>query len=523
VILDTATRSAQIVLGEAVTTTAPTICAFWADQISGTGGFLPGDTNTTTNGVTPVTIVAAPGTGIQRAVTEIRGYNADTVAHSFVLQLNDNSTIYVIDVATVQPGGTYTYLPGQPSSVAAAPAILLESGTTSEKISGLPDATALDGTELYVAVQAGADVQATGNDVGLLILTDAFAVSPLDAVGGSGDNGISVLIVAGTGDGTGSGGAVNLTAGNSGPSGGSGGALNLSAGAASYPGYGNIGGSVVVDAASSPGGGGVAGHVFVYGGVGNDIDGGGSILLRAGRTGLGALISGGGSLYGYAGSAYGTGASAVGGTLLFTAGNGNDVGSGGGISLRSGFGGNSAGNGGNIYIQPQGGGVGGNTGLLRLGNIPTTDPLFFGAMWDDNGALAFSENPTNIVNSTTSGGATPLTSGSAQGITQVTNVNAGNFWCFGVAYFTGASTTTLSQCAASVGVTVNVLETAPGQFGNQYLGGATMAAIGQDVAVVVSGFAVTLAATTTVYLNAQATFGVSTLSAYGQIALIPIL
>jgi hypothetical protein len=244
VILDTATRSARIVLGEAVTTTAPTVCAFWADQTSGTGGFLPGDTNSATNGTTPVTIVAAPAAGVQRAVTEIKVYNADTVQHVVTLQLDDNGTIYDVESYTVPAGNTYTYLAGAASGTNAATstssAILVETGS-STKISAMSSASALNGTEKMAGVQSGGNVAITGGNLGLLVLSEAFTTYPLDATTTTG-NGTAALI----------------RGGNGGSSSGNGAKVTIQGGNATS---GNAG-SVILQAGTTVGGG-TNGHVLV--------------------------------------------------------------------------------------------------------------------------------------------------------------------------------------------------------------------------------------------------------------------
>ena len=431
-ILDTTTRSARIVLGEAVTTTAPTVCAFWADQVSGTGGFLPGDTNTTTTGTTPVTIVAAPGPNAQRAVTEIRAYNSDTVNHSFTLQLDDNGTIYPIETVTVGPGGTYSYVGGQLSSTNAVAALLLEGGTTSEKISQLVAGASLDGTELFVAVQTGADVQTTGNDLGFLILTSSFTTNPLNAAPASGANGTGAAIFGGDGDGAGNGGTALL-------GGGDGGASNA-----------------------------VGGPAVIQGGAGSGTAVGGSIFMLPG-------------------SSTGTGAN------------------------------------GNVTIDLTNGGNPNPVGDLVLTGLSFTDPAVTDALWNDNGAVVISGSPVNTVASVASGAAVSLSTTVAMDVTTISVANAGKYWLSGVVYFTGASTTTITALAASVGTAANTLNTTVGAFGTQYLAGAAFSAIGQDISVVAFGVVVTATAAETFHLCASATFGVSTLSAYGEIAAVPIL
>jgi hypothetical protein len=92
-----------------------------------------------------------------------------------------------------------------------------------------------------------------------------------------------------------------------------------------------------------------------------------------------------------------------------------------------------------------------------------------------------------------------------------------------VVYFTGNSTTTVTSCAASVGTGINAINTTVGQFGTLYLAGVTVATIGQDISVVLLGVEVTATAGETFHLCAKAAFGISTLSAYGEIMAVPIL
>lgn len=161
--LDTTTRSLEVKLGEAITTSQCDITASFGEYAA--AGFRPRLSDTVTNGVTAVTAVAAPATSEQLVVQEVRVYNADTVSHLVVFQLNDNGTIRIIEAGTVEPGATFSYLASGPANGNALPALLLESGTTSEKISALAAAATLAGTELVVVVQGGADVQATAQDI----------------------------------------------------------------------------------------------------------------------------------------------------------------------------------------------------------------------------------------------------------------------------------------------------------------------------------------------------------------------
>lgn len=121
-ILDSSLKSIRVVLLEAKTTTDCDVTASYADQTG--AGFLPGSNDTVTNGVTPVTIVAAPGTGGQRSVQEITVHNNDTVPHTVILQLDDNSTIRIFREQLIAVGADFAYSPNvlPASSVVPVPA-----------------------------------------------------------------------------------------------------------------------------------------------------------------------------------------------------------------------------------------------------------------------------------------------------------------------------------------------------------------------------------------------------------------
>jgi len=74
-----------------------------------------------------------------------------------------------------------------------------------------------------------------------------------------------------------------------------------------------------------------------------------------------------------------------------------------------------------------------------------------------------------------------------------------------------------------VSATLDTVDTTPGRFANTYLAGATGTNIGQDIAVSgMFGEFVVGSGGATVHLVGQATFGVSTLTAYGQIDAIQL-
>lgn len=72
------------------------------------------------------------------------------------------------------------------------------------------------------------------------------------------------------------------------------------------------------------------------------------------------------------------------------AGGDGEGGDGGGILVRSGNGTSGDANGGDVTLQPGNGTGTGRNGLLLLNNLPTSDPVVAGAVWNDAGVLKIS-------------------------------------------------------------------------------------------------------------------------------------
>ena len=106
-ILDTTTRSLQVVLTTAVTSVNMAVVVDYVDNTTTT--FTPGLSPSTTNGVTPVVILSAPGSGVQRKVNSISINNIDTASKVVQVFLNDNSTLYQITQQTLAVGDTLCY------------------------------------------------------------------------------------------------------------------------------------------------------------------------------------------------------------------------------------------------------------------------------------------------------------------------------------------------------------------------------------------------------------------------------
>lgn len=177
-ILNTALKSLEVLLTEVIVTNQLDITTSYGDITQ--AGLLPGASDGVTNGVTAVTAVAAPAAGVQRLAQEIRVYNADTVPHGVVLRLNNNGTFRVIETEEIAAGATFTYTPTTVSEPGGGtPALLLETGTLSQKISALSAAATMAGTELVAVVQGGVTVRTTAQDtlnIGIMNGTDAVSI-----------------------------------------------------------------------------------------------------------------------------------------------------------------------------------------------------------------------------------------------------------------------------------------------------------------------------------------------------------
>lgn len=106
-ILDTTTKSLQVILAAAVATAQLPCVAAWAD-IS-TSAFTPGSSDTQTNGTTAVTLVAAPATSTQRQIKSLTVYNADTTNATVTVRLNNNSTLRIVVSVILAPGQTLQF------------------------------------------------------------------------------------------------------------------------------------------------------------------------------------------------------------------------------------------------------------------------------------------------------------------------------------------------------------------------------------------------------------------------------
>ena len=106
-ILDTTTKSLELLLGSVVTTTAMPITVDYVDSTSTT--FTPGSVDAQSNGTSTVTILAAPSASTQRKVNALTVYNADSAAKLTTVRINNNTTLRPLVVITLQVGDTLGY------------------------------------------------------------------------------------------------------------------------------------------------------------------------------------------------------------------------------------------------------------------------------------------------------------------------------------------------------------------------------------------------------------------------------
>jgi hypothetical protein len=106
-LLDSTSKSIEILLGGTVTTYQLPVAVSYIDY--STSSATPGGSDTQTNNTTPVTIAAAPGASVQRKVTEIFVYNADTVDAVVTIQLNNGGTLRKQIKVTLSTGEALQY------------------------------------------------------------------------------------------------------------------------------------------------------------------------------------------------------------------------------------------------------------------------------------------------------------------------------------------------------------------------------------------------------------------------------
>lgn len=114
-ILDNTLRKIQIVLSSAITTNQLPFTASYVDIT--TTSFTPATNDGATNSTTAVDMVVAPAASTQRQLKFVNIYNADTVAATGTVQLNDNGTTRILIKIALNPGDTLQFIDSEGWSV----------------------------------------------------------------------------------------------------------------------------------------------------------------------------------------------------------------------------------------------------------------------------------------------------------------------------------------------------------------------------------------------------------------------
>lgn len=179
-ILDSTTRSIEIVLGAAVATTQPKIVAHWVDMTaSATTG---GATTASANSTTAVTIVSAPAASTQRKVNNLTVYNGDTASVTATIRYNDNSTLYPIITITIPVGYTLGYTDAQGWYLLSPTGMLQQGvGTQPFAVQGINDQTGTSYT--LVLTDQSKDVRCTNaSAITLTVPPNSSVAFPIGAV-----------------------------------------------------------------------------------------------------------------------------------------------------------------------------------------------------------------------------------------------------------------------------------------------------------------------------------------------------
>ena len=110
IVLALITSSLQIQLSGSVATNECPWSASWTAITAGTYDYAPNESDGTTNGATPVTIVASPGSSITRTLKSFFLRNADTALVTVHVEYNNNSTLREIYSAILQVGDCLQYV-----------------------------------------------------------------------------------------------------------------------------------------------------------------------------------------------------------------------------------------------------------------------------------------------------------------------------------------------------------------------------------------------------------------------------
>lgn len=108
--LNTTSKSLEVVLGGSSVSPLPVVVSTRIIQASDA---TTEDTITDTNGTTPVTIVAAPGSGEKKLVEFISVYNPNSANATVTIRVDVSATKYIILVCTLAQGERLEYAEGR--------------------------------------------------------------------------------------------------------------------------------------------------------------------------------------------------------------------------------------------------------------------------------------------------------------------------------------------------------------------------------------------------------------------------
>ena len=106
-LLDTTSKTLQLVLSGAVATNQLPFVVFWSDHTLTT--FIPGEADGLSDGTNVVTVVSSPAAATERQIKTLSIYNKDTAAATVTVQLYNGSTARPIVKATLSVGDTLQY------------------------------------------------------------------------------------------------------------------------------------------------------------------------------------------------------------------------------------------------------------------------------------------------------------------------------------------------------------------------------------------------------------------------------
>lgn len=168
-ILDTTSKTIEVVLGGTITTNQLEITADWVDTTNGST-FAPGGTSLLTNGGTAVTAVASPAASTQRQVKALTIYNADTVNQTVTVRMFDGTNRRRHVVQSLAPGQSLVFTPEGGWSILSSVAISQIVGTWTPS-----DAS---GAGLVLSVTSASYIK-----IGLAVHVSFFVVYPATANG----------------------------------------------------------------------------------------------------------------------------------------------------------------------------------------------------------------------------------------------------------------------------------------------------------------------------------------------------